>query len=161
VSPVGQTVAQAPAAHTSAAGQAFPQLPQFFGSLWVLVQTPAQLCSPVGQEETHLPAWHAWSRPQAWPQLPQSAASVWRLTQLPLQVVSPVGQMGTQLPAAQNPGQNKPQPPQLLGSVCVETQKQAPLAPQLVSPLGQLQPQSPPTHCCPAPQARPHLPQSN
>src|SRR5262245_51703729 len=79
-------------------GNTFPQAPQLFRSISVLIQTPSQHTTPSGA--------------QTLPQAPQWPPLVERSTQPPLQHAMPSGQ-------------TLPQSPQLLGSV--RTPIQAPL----------------------------------
>jgi hypothetical protein len=71
---------QVPPQHISPTltSQAFPQAPQLFQSVCVLVQIPAQFAWPLGQ---HVPAVHVWLLVQQLPQAPQFFGSVWRSTQ--------------------------------------------------------------------------------
>ncbi len=60
----------------SPAGQAWPQLPQLWLSVWVFTQRPLQSCSPDRQVAWHLAPEHFSPEGQAAPQLPQLLASM-------------------------------------------------------------------------------------
>jgi hypothetical protein len=82
------------------APQAFPQLPQFSGSLPVSVQVPLhRLGRSAGQAQ--LPPAQVRPSEQRWPQAPQFWASLCKLTQTPPQTDSPAAQVVAHCPFAQ------------------------------------------------------------
>jgi hypothetical protein len=97
-----------------------PQVPQFWLSLLVTVQTPPQLVEPETQVTPHVPPEQASPAGQTVPQVPQFWLSVWGETQTPAHK-SPVGsrQAAAQAPPEQNwpVGQTVPQAPQFCGSL--------------------------------------------
>jgi hypothetical protein len=117
VSPLGQSLSvvhagaeQAPATQVSPEGQATPQAPQLFGSVWRSTHAVPQVVSVHPDDTVHSPLVQTWPAGQS---------------------LSVVHADASQTPAAQLvPGaQTSPQPPQLLGSVCVSTHA----VPQVVS----------------------------
>jgi hypothetical protein len=74
-------------------------MPQFWGSVPVLVQTPLQLLRGSGQE--HWPAAHTWPAAQMIPHPPQFRPSVAVATQAPPQLVRPAAQVPTHRPPEQ------------------------------------------------------------
>jgi hypothetical protein len=80
--PPGQT--HPPPVHEAPMPQAWPQVPQLLGSVWVSLQAPLHTVPVHGAQA---PAAHIRPGSQAWPQVPQFAASVWVSVQLPLQSV--------------------------------------------------------------------------
>jgi hypothetical protein len=153
--PAAHTVVHAPLEHTLFAPvHALPQLPQFFGSLWVLVQTLSQ--SLPSLKHWQLPAWqvvpvgHFVAQP---PQLPLSDCS---LTHAPLHMTSPPGQMHLPPVHVSPTAHAVPQPPQSAGLLDVSTQT----PPQYVGvpvPAGHVHALF--THVEPPVQALPHPPQ--
>ena len=57
------------------------QLPQWLGSVLVLIQAPLQLVVPLGQPVPQLPFAQVWPEAQTLPQAPQLLLSVWVFTQ--------------------------------------------------------------------------------
>jgi hypothetical protein len=118
--------------------QTLPQWPQLLRSLFRLVSQPSaysplQSAKPESQKVTvqtplrQMPTPLA-TMPQPWPQAPQLSLSLKGFTQVSLQWIQPLGQQKPLLQWGTMLGQRLPQPPQLLGSICVFVQ--AP--PQLV-----------------------------
>ncbi|HEX7481347.1 MAG TPA: hypothetical protein VF331_26325 [Polyangiales bacterium] len=102
------------AAHTIEAPHFVPQLPQFFGSLAVLVQTPEHCVWPAGHR-VHAPAMQ--TAPHFVPQLPQLFGSSSVLVQRPEQNVWAAGQTHALAAQERPPEQAVPQEPQWLGSL--------------------------------------------
>ena len=76
VCPLGQVVVQAPLTQVWPVVQAFPQLPQFFGSVEVSTHLPEhEVCVPL-QVLWHVPAEQAVPLAHTLPQAPQSFAFV-------------------------------------------------------------------------------------
>jgi hypothetical protein len=77
----------------------FPQVPQLFGSVTVLVHEPAHAVVPLGQVATHVPLLQLGVLPeQTLPQVPQFFGSVLLFTHEPLQRMVPLGHV-LQVPA--------------------------------------------------------------
>jgi hypothetical protein len=134
-----------------------PHVPQFCGSVLVLVQTPLHFVAPAGQ--LHAPDTHFSPPEQARPQLPQFCGSTWRFTHARAHIVVPV-QVSMQLPLRQTwlALHRVPHAPQLLGSDAVHTHTPEQLVgvPRLMTAS---QPQTPPEQTCPLGQLTPHPPQ--
>ena len=161
VNPAAQDCWQVPDAQICPAAQAVPQLPQFLGSVEMLVQTAAvpvpQIC--FGELHTQADAVHTSPAMQTFPHAPQLDALVAVSTQVP--VAGTLGQsetgagLHTQAAAWQVPSpQSWPQAPQLVVSVCLFTH----LRPQ-VSGSATVHPQIPPVQLAPAMQDVLHAPQ--
>ena len=134
-----------PLVHVAGLVHAWPQLPQFWSSVWVFTHEPEQLLS-VPQPEAppsgvlvlavQVPALQTWVLVQAVPQAPQLLLLVWRFTQLLPQAVWPPVQLIWQTPPLQTwlVAQAWPQLPQFWWSPCSLTQ----VVPQSVSPVVQV-----------------------
>lgn len=96
--------AHCPPLHTMLASHAWPQAPQWFASVWVLVQTLLQRLSPLAQPQVPL-SQASYPFVQGVPQRPQLRGS------LVVSVHSPLQQDA--------PPHVSPQPPQLFGSEAV------------------------------------------
>ena len=90
-------------------------------SFVVSTQLPLQSVCVAEQPFLHIPRLHTWVAAQAVPHAPQLPGLLARLTHWPEQSTVPVGHL--QAPPEQNvpPEHARPQPPQLLLSVCVST----------------------------------------
>jgi hypothetical protein len=140
-------------------GHALPQAPQLLGSVSVLMQRlPHSLVDP---PQLHTPPTQFWPVPHAVVHEPQWPMSVTRSTHALLQLVSgfpasfephtsvhaPVEHVGVA------GGQTSPQPPQLLGSLCMAVHE--PL--QMMPPFGH--PHTPAWHVNPVPHCERQVPQ--
>ncbi len=165
---------QCPLMHSSPALQAWPQAPQFMGSLERSLQVwPQQLCpaAQVRSPHLHTPLLQLSLTAQAWPQVPQLAVELARLAQpLPAQQVSVLEQiwpLQVQAPLRQvsAPPQPLPHIPQLALSLLRSTHspfaasQHWPGATQGLAPQGQLPVDEQPLvqHNPPVPQATPPL----
>lgn len=95
---------QVPLWHDSVAKywqQACPHVPQLWGSLDRLTQTPLQAVSPLVHSQ--LPLLQTMFGPHAWPQLPQLLGSVMVSTQAPPQFTSPLAHCDEHCPCEQTP----------------------------------------------------------
>src|SRR5580658_4004185 len=98
------TPVHVPAEQTLPALHVLPHVPQFWESIFVLVQTPPQSVVPLPQLGAHVPAEHTSPVGQALPHLPQLASSVigstqtdphWRLPAPQLEAHAPAEQTST------------------------------------------------------------------
>ncbi len=143
--------------------QAWPQVPQFAGSVWTLVQSDPHW-SGRGARHRHAPAPH-WepgsSDEHSWPQLLQFAASLWRLVQYVPQLSGLGGRHRHAPPLHCDPGSSAaqawPQLPQLAGSPVGSTHSGEADAPQEVT--GVASQTQPPAWHVPSPQVWPQAPQ--
>ena len=119
----GHGSSHAPCSHTCPGPHAFPQPPQFTGSLCSSAPYPdapaPQVTYGAAHVAPHAPAEHV-SPPGHWtPQPPQFASSELGSTQRPPHRLSLATQLAAQLPCPSHtspPGHTSPQPPQLLES---------------------------------------------
>jgi hypothetical protein len=88
-----------PATHASASAQAWPQVPQFAGSLLVSEQVPEQATSGAAQVTVQVPDSHTSPAAQTLPHAPQSSLSEPRSRQEPEQSVNPPGHDAVQEPS--------------------------------------------------------------
>jgi hypothetical protein len=159
----GQAIAaQAPEKQTPAAGQTFPQEPQFVMSVARSTHRSPQRCWLAGQVGAQAPALQVVPGSQAWPHAPQCAESDARSAHVPPHRVPPAPvHVAAHVPAAQAQpaAQAFPQAPQFAGSLRVSTQRASTLLPQVASGAAQEGAHVPAEHTCSGPQAFPQAPQ--
>ena len=155
--PPEQTHCVAPGG-SGCAVQLCAHVPQLFTSDARLTQRPLQSAWPAGH--AHMPFEHCWPCAHVVAHAPQWSVSLVKSTHAPLQFVSvappSVAQVSAHAPLEQTgavTGQTLPQPPQLVGELCVDVQ--TPL--QSVPPFGHRH--APPRHVVPPVHATLQAPQ--
>ena len=153
ISPKGQP--HRPAAHCSLELQAWPQLPQFLGSLSRSKHPRSHAVSPVPQLCLHSPAVHTSRAGQRTPQAPQLSGLLAGFTHVPLQSTVPSAQTHFDLPQTCPTPHAIAQRPQCFASL--PRSKHPPE--QLVSPCAHDKAQVPRLQLCDPEHALPQLPQ--